>query len=124
MKTPSLTQSRKNSILSIISWIAIGISNNILYRYMIDLYGSMSDIITRVYTLCEILIIVIVLAYIIGYIFREIRHSFLAEGAIIRRFLPLIKVMTLGFVWITGGFYILDAIHINTSSILTGAGIG
>lgn len=66
----------------------------------------------------------IVIVHIISLFFREIEHSFLVEGAVIRRFFPLIKVSMISLIWIIGIFYILDSLRINTSSILTGAGIG
>lgn len=57
-------------------------------------------------------------------VFREIEHSFLVDGAIIKRFFPLIKATSITIIWGIGGFYILEYLHINTINILTGAGIG
>jgi small-conductance mechanosensitive channel len=61
--------------------------------------------------------------HVIYWIFSEIEHSFLSDGAALRRFLPLIRVISVSLVWVIGGFYLLDSLHINTTSILTGAWI-
>lgn len=104
----------------------MNISTTILYRYVISAprwNPAELGYIDTTYQLVWILIVVIILVHIISLIFREIEHSFIVEGAVIKRFFPLIKVITLSAIWIIGWFYVLDNLHINTSSILTGAGI-
>ncbi len=124
MKLLNLSTSRKNSIFSIITWLFISIFITIFYRYITNVPkwnpASLSYI-DIIYHLIQVIILIIIVVYIISWIFREIEHSFLVDGKIIRRFLPLIKVITISMIWCTGGFYILDSLHINTSSILTGA---
>ena len=127
MKTHSLSTSRRNTFFSIITWILMSISTTILYRYIENApLWNPSDLsyIDMIYEIISVFIIIIIWVHIIHAIFREIEHSFLVEGAVIRRFLPLIKVCSLSLIWILGCFYILDHLHVNTSSILTGAGIG
>ncbi len=105
----------------------MSISTTILYRYIQNTaHWSPSDLnfIDTIYRFTQILILIIFAVHTISALFREIEHSFLVDGTIIRRFLPLIKVITISVIWITGSFYILDSLHVNTSSILTGAGIG
>lgn len=127
MKYSTLITSRKNSFFSIVTWILLSISTTMLYRYVWAApRWTPADLgtIDTVYGLIRILIFVIVIVHIISLFFREIEHSFLVEGAVIRRFFPLIKVSMISLIWIIGIFYILDSLRINTSSILTGAGIG
>ena len=126
MKTLSLSASRRNTFFSIVTWMLMSISTTILYRYIENApLWNPTDLnyIDTIYEVISVFTIVIIGVHIVHGIFREIEHSFLAEGAVIRRFLPLIKVCSLSLVWIFGGFYILDNLHVNTSSILTGAGI-
>jgi MscS family membrane protein len=105
----------------------MSISITILYRYIQNtaLWSPSSlTYIDTIYEFIQVLILIIVVVHIVWSLFREIEHSFLVEGAVIKRFLPLIKVTTISMIWITWCFYILDSLHVNTSSILTGAGIG
>jgi hypothetical protein len=41
-----------------------------------------------------------------------------------RKFLPTIKFIVISIVWVIGGFIILESLQIDTSKLLTGAGIG
>lgn len=126
MKYSTLITSRRNSFFSLVSWILLSISTTILYRYIIGAPRwtpvELSSIDT-IYSIVHILIFVIIIVHIVSFLFREIEHSFLVDGAAIRRFLPLIKVIILGLIWISGIFWILDSLRINTTSILTGTGI-
>lgn len=127
MKSTHFITSRKNSFFSIITWVLMSISITILYRYIQNTAvwsPSKLNYIDTIYEFTQVLILIIVVVHVVSSIFREIEHSFLVDGAVIKRFLPLIKVITISMIWITGCFYILDSLHINTSSILTGAGIG
>lgn len=127
MKSTQFITSRKNSFFSIITWVLMSISITILYRYIQNTAvwsPSKLNYIDTIYEFTQVLILIIVVVHVVSSIFREIEHSFLVDGAVIKRFLPLIKVITISMIWITGCFYILDSLHINTSSILTGAGIG
>ena len=104
----------------------MSISITILYQYIQNApLWSPSDLnyIDLVYEIIKAFTGIIVTVHIVHALFREIEHSFLVDGAVIRRFLPLIKALTISMVWIIGAFYILEKLHINTSSILTGAGI-
>ena len=126
MKTYSLSTSRRNTFFSIITWILLSISTTILYRYIQEapLWNPIDlNYIDITYEILRVFTILLISVHCINGIFREIEHSFFADGIVIRRFLPLIKVTTLFFTWVIGSFYILDSLHINTSSILTGAGI-
>jgi small-conductance mechanosensitive channel len=126
MKYSTLVTSRRNSFFSVITWIILSISTRIFYNYIIGAPrwtpGNLATI-DIIYSMFNILILVIIIVHIVSFLFREIEHSFLSEGDIIRRFLPLIKVTTIWFIWIGGIFSILDGLHINTTSILTGTGI-
>ena len=126
MKYSTIITSRRNSFFSIAAWIVLSLSTTILYRYVVaapNWTPGDLGLIDTVYSIVRILIFVVIVVHIMSLLFREFEHSFLADGAIIRRFLPLIKVITLGLIWIGGVFSILDGLHINTASILTGTGI-
>jgi MscS family membrane protein len=126
MKYSTIITSRRNSFFSIITWILMSISTTVLYSYMSSAPGwgpaSLATIDT-IYSIMRILIFVVIIVHIVSFLFREIEHSFLVDGIVIRRFLPLIKVIILGLIWIGGIFSVLDSLHINTTSILTGTGI-
>ncbi len=127
MKYSTLITSRKNSFFSIVTWIFLSISTTILYRYMVLADGwtpANLATIDMIYGLLQIIFGVIIVVHIVSSVFREIERSFLVDGPVIRRFFPLIKVIVISTTWTIGIFYILDSLHINTSSILTGAGIG
>lgn len=126
MKYTTLITSRRNSFFSLVSWILMSISTTILYRYIVAAPNwAPADLalIDTIYSIIRILIFIIIIVHIVSLLFREFEHSFLADGAVIRRFLPLMKVIILGLIWIGGIFSILDGLHINTTSILTGTGI-
>lgn len=126
MKSQNLSTSRKNSFFSIITWLLMSISITILYQYIQNApLWSPSDLhyIDLAYEIIKAFTGIIIIVHIVHALFREIEHSFLVDGAVIRRFLPLIKAVTISTVWIIGAFYILEKLHINTSSILTGAWI-
>jgi MscS family membrane protein len=104
----------------------MSISTTILYRYIVAAPNWTPvdlALIDTTYSIIRILIFVIIIVHIVSLLFREFEHSFLADGAVIRRFLPLMKVIILGLIWIGGIFSILDGLHINTTSIVTGTGI-
>lgn len=126
MKSFSLATSRKNSFFSILTWILMSISATILYRYVETAPSwtpSALSTIDAIYNTTHILIFVILLAHVASFIFREVEHSFLVDGIVIRRFLPLIKVIVISAIWLMGIFYILDSLNINMNNILTGTGI-
>ena len=126
MKYSTLITSRRNSFFSIITWIVLSLSTTILYHYIISAPGwtpANLNLIDNIYSIVHILTIVAIIVHIVSLLFQEFEHSFLADGTVIRRFLPLMKVIILAFIWIGGIFSILDGLHINTTSILTGTGI-
>ncbi len=97
-----------------------------LYHYIQNApLWSPSDLnyIDITYKFIQITILIVTAVHIISWLFREIEQSFLVDGPIIRRFLPLIKVITISAMWLIGGFYLLDGINIDTGNILAGAGI-
>ncbi len=127
MKSSSLSTSRKNSILSIVIWMLTSISATALYHYITNSpvwTPSWLNNIDITFDLIQILVFIIIIAHTVSLVFREIEHSFLVDGAIIKRFFPLIKATSITIIWGIGGFYILEYLHINTINILTGAGIG
>lgn len=104
MKSSTFATSRKNSFFSIITWALMSISTTILYRYIQNtaLWSPASlNYIDTIYEFTQVLILIIIVVHIVSSLFREIEHSFLVEGAVIRRFLPLIKVITISMVWAT-----------------------
>ena len=126
MKYSTLIASRRNSFFSIITWIVLSLSTTILYHYIVAAPGWTPldlGLIDNIYSIVHIVTIVAIIVYIVSFLFREFEHSFFADGTVIRRFLPLIKVSILGLIWVGGIFSILDSLHINTTSILTGTGI-
>lgn len=127
MKSSALSASRKNSLQSIAIWIFISIWVTILYNYVTNTPNwtpSWLNNIDIIFDIIQILVLIIILAYTISLIFTEIEHSFLVDGAIIKRFFPLIKATILSIIWIIGWFYVLEYLNINTTNILTGAWIG
>lgn len=103
MKSHSLIASRKNSFFSIIIWIITSIFVTVLYRYLIQSPNwdpSELRYIDIVYQVISTLVLVIILVYVISLIFNEIAHSFILDGAVIKRFFPLIKVIVLSTIWI------------------------
>ena len=126
MKYSTLIASRRNSFFSIIMWIVLSLSTTILYHYIVaapDWSPPDLSLIDTIYSIVHTLTIVAIIIHIVSLLFQEFEHSFLADGTVIRRFLPLMKVIILGLIWIGGIFWILDGLHINTTSILTGTGI-
>ena len=126
MKYSTLIASRRNSFFSIITWVVLSLSITILYHYIVatpDWNHADLSLIDTIYSIAHILTVVAIIVHIVSFIFREFEHSFFADGPVIRRFLPLIEVITVGLIWIGGIFSILDGLHINTASILTGTGI-
>ena len=126
MKYSTLIASRRNSFFSIITWILLSLSTTILYHYVVAAPGwTPSDLrfIDTIYSIVHAITIVAIIVYIVSFLFREFEHSFFADGTVIRRFLPLMKVIIIGLIWVGGIFSILDGLHINTTSILTGTGI-
>lgn len=126
MKAYIISSSRRNSFFSILTWIFINIAINVLYRYLENApiwTPTHLNYIDIIYSIINIFTWIIIVIHVIYWIFSEIEHSFLSDGAALRRFLPLIRVISVSLVWVIGGFYLLDSLHINTTSILTGAGI-
>ena len=126
MKYSTLIASRRNSFFSIITWVVLSLSTTILYHYVIagpSWTPTGLALIDTIYSIVHILTLIAIIVHVVSFLFREFEHSFFADGAVIRRFLPLIQVVTLGLIWIGGIFSILDGLRINTASILTGTGI-
>ena len=126
MKYSTLIASRRNSFFSIITWIVLSLSTTIFYHYIVAAPGWTPldlSLIDTIYAIVHIFTVVVIIAHIVSLLFREFEHSFLADSIAIRRFLPLMKVIVLGLIWIVGVFAVLDGLHINTTSILTGTGI-
>lgn len=83
----------------------MNIAVTMLYRYIQNApLWSPSDLnyIDTIYKFIQVTILIILSVHVISWIFREIEQSFLVEGPIIRRFLPLIKVITISMLWIIG----------------------
>ncbi len=105
MKSSNLATSRKNSFFSIITWVLMSISTTILYHYLQNTplwTPSELNYIDIIYDFTQVLILIIIIVHVISALFREIEHSFLVDGAVIKRFLPLIKAITISMIWITG----------------------
>lgn len=102
----------------------MNISTTMLYHYIQNApLWSPSDLnyIDIIYQFIQVIILIIISVHIVSWFFREIEQSFLVEGPVIKRFLPLIKVITISAMWLIGGFYLLDSINIDTGNILAGA---
>ena len=106
MKLTQLYTSRKNSFFSIITWIFMNIALTMLYDYINDNahFWSPSQLssIDVIYRSLFVIIIIIISVHIVSWIFREIEQSFLVDGPVIKRFLPLIKAVTISLMWLIG----------------------
>lgn len=109
------------------TWLLISIAVTTLYRYMSHYYDGWTPTeLSRIdigYSVTQILLVAIILVNILSFIVREIEHSILLDRAGVKRFFPLIKAIVFTVIWVVAFFYVLEALLINTTSILTGAGI-
>lgn len=81
-------------------------------------------LIDRGYICVRWFFIIAIIANIVSLIFREIKTNFWSEHLAIRKFLPTVRFTVITLIWAVWLFFILDAIDINTTGLLTGAGIG
>jgi small-conductance mechanosensitive channel len=77
-----------------------------------------------IYLIAKVIAVTAMITNFVGLIFREIRHSGAIENIFVRRFLPIIRFLFVATIWIISIFYILDALNIDTRSILAWAWIG
>lgn len=80
--------------------------------------------IDKIYQLLKIFLIAGFMTSLVAIVFQRIRHSRAIEKKLIRRFLPIINFFITTIVWVLAGFFMLEALEINTKNILAGAGIG
>lgn len=119
--------SRLSYIFTILAWVIIVSSIIIIFEQIGGMKNWTASARTRIDTLeiiLENLSIAALIASIIAWIFREIRHTGAIENIIVRRFLPIIHFAITATVWVSILFHILESLAVDTSSILTGAGIG
>lgn len=95
------------------------ISDSDVFRFTPDTW----TIIDNGYIIFRGLFVILIVTNIMSLIFHEIKYAFSMEHLMIRKFLPTIRFITLLVAWIIWGFIILEEIWVNTSSLLTGAGI-
>ncbi len=118
--------SRISYIFSIVTW-------SILLSFVVIAYknfGTFSSLwietlryIDISYTIIRNTLSTALISSIISIIFREIRHSWAIESIFIRRFLPIIRIILISAAWIVSIFLTFDELHIDTDSIVAGAGI-
>lgn len=114
-------------IFGILVWLMLLFLVVILYYYSIQ-YISLSPqvlgTIDTVYQVVKLILIAGLISSVISVVFYYIRHSRVIDTKLIRRFLPIIQFTINLLTWVVIGFMILEALHINTRNIMTGAGIG
>lgn len=77
----------------------------------------------KFYTFTCWLIGITMVSTVLNFLFGEIKHILFIEHSAIKKFLPLIRVLVLMGIWLIGLNLALEAINIDTSSLLTSAGI-
>jgi small-conductance mechanosensitive channel len=60
----------------------------------------------------------------VSLIFREIKYNFAQVHTLVRKFLPLLRFISLSLVWIVGTLILVKSFDIDITTVLTGAGIG
>lgn len=123
MKNPQLYR----HILSVFIWIMLVFLVIILYHYAIRGVDWDADALGKIdmlYAVARIFFITGTISSAIGAIFAYIRNSRALEMKFVKRFFPLMRFVMSMLVWVVGGFFILEALQINTKNILAGAGIG
>lgn len=127
VKSQNINASRKNILFSLIAWILISIAVTTIYRYLDTYYTGWTPAgrhhLDTAHTVTQALLIVGIVVNVLNFIFREFEQSFLLSRTITKRFFPLLRAIIMTIIWIITGFYILDALAINTTNILAGAGI-
>ena len=119
--------SRLSYAFTILAWVIIVSSIIIVFEQVSGMKNWGAGTRTRIDTLEIILVnlsIAALIASVIAWVFREIRHTGAIENVIVRRFLPIIHFAITATVWISIVFHILESLAVDTRSILTGAGIG
>lgn len=76
------------------------------------------------YHIIRIFFIATLISSVGNIILNYIRYGSSISHHMIRRFLPIIQFLLTMIIWVVSGFFMLEALNINTSSILAGAGIG
>ena len=125
----AMMKNRLSHLWYLLSWI-ISISFIVIIYHSIigaDIFHFRPSTLTLIDDIYEVLrgfFIILIITNITSFIFHEVKYAFSMEHLVIRKFLPTIRFITILFIWIAWGFFILNDIGINTSGLLAWAGIG
>jgi small-conductance mechanosensitive channel len=114
-------------MFSILAWSILLSFIVIAYKNFWSIFSLGADtlrVIDGAYIITRNLTIIALISSIISLIFREIRHSWAIESIFVRRFLPIIRIICIGAVWIVWIFSIFDELSIDTNWLLAWAWIG
>ena len=99
----------------------------ILYHYTLryaELGAETLATIDMLYVSLKIFFITGIIHSMVSLLFYNIEHSRAIDTKVIRRFLPIFRFFINFTIWVIAGFFILEALYINTRNIIAGAGIG
>ena len=127
-RTMLLSRSRINYLWYLLVWVILLSFSVIVYHfittsYILNLDPGTWTLIDNTYTTLKWLLITAIIANLISMVMREIKHSFSSSHLFIRKFLPTLNFIILLFVWVIGGFVILENLHIDTGRLMTWAWI-
>ena len=114
-------------LFGILGWIMSLFLVVILYHYSVRYMHWTPKVLGHIETAYHVIEFFLVGGFvwsIVGTIFYQIRHSRAIETKLIRRFLPIFQFIINTIIVMLVGFFMLEALGINTRNILTGAGIG
>ncbi|PID84351.1 hypothetical protein CSB09_01420 [Candidatus Gracilibacteria bacterium] len=113
--------------LHILIWIMCLFLVMILHHYLttyIEWTPKMLARIDMTYHIIRIFFIATSISSVGNILLNSVRYGSNINHHIIRRFLPIIQFLLTMIIWVVSGFLMLEALNINTNSILAGAGIG
>ena len=114
-------------LLGIFIWIMCLFLIVILYHYSIryiDVNPKTLGYLEMIYHVLLIFFVTGGITSIVAIFFKAIYGSEAFDKKLIRRFFPILRFFVNLLIWVIAGFFILEALHINTKNILAGAGIG
>lgn len=123
-----ISRSRINYLWYLLTWVVLLSFTVIIYHFITEshilrLDPSTWTIFDNAYKTLRGLLIIAIIANLVSLTFREIKYGFWSDHLFIRKFLPTIKFIVILLIWIIGGFIVLENLQIDTSKLLTWAGI-
>lgn len=108
-------------LFNILIWIMCIFLVVIFYHYLtsyIDFSPKTLGKIDMGYNIIRIFFIATTASSVGNILLNYIRYGNKINHQLIRRFLPIIQFLLTAIIWIVAGFFMLEALNINTSSIL------